>query len=82
MTCPISWAVGRTDSGENYATLYCPPCMAPIRHRLTLGAARELRTELLEHGHLCRRQHALPEPVRQQLTTTQDIEAEMAGRKG
>ena len=81
MTCPISWATGQSH-GQPYATLYCSTCMAPIRHRLTPGAARELRDELLEHGHLCRRQHALPAPVPAGIDTTHDIEAEMAGREG
>jgi len=81
MTCRISWAVGRSQ-GQPFATLFCLTCMAPIRHRLTPGAARELREDLLEHGHLCRRQHALPAPVQAGIDTTHDIEAEMAGRKG
>ena len=62
MTCPITWAIGRSQD-QPFATLFCQRCMAPIRHRLTPGAARELREVLLEHGHLCRRQHALPVPV-------------------
>ena len=81
MTCPIAWGVGRA-GGQPFATLFCRRCMAPIRHRLTFSAARELRDELLERGHLCRRQHALPAPVPAGIDTTHDIEAGMAGRKG
>ncbi|SDO71112.1 hypothetical protein SAMN04487957_11088 [Halomonas shengliensis] len=62
MTCSITWSVGRSQ-GQPFATLFCRRCMAPIRHRLTPGAARELREELIKQGHLCRRQHALPVPV-------------------
>lgn len=62
MTCPISWATGQSQ-GQPYATLFCSACMAPIRHRLAPGDARELRETLLEQGHLCRRQHCLPAPV-------------------
>ena len=71
MTCPITWATGRSQ-GQPYATLFCASCMAPIRHRLTLSAARELREELLEAGHLCRRQHALPAPVPARIEAAHD----------
>ncbi|WFM72910.1 hypothetical protein [Halomonas sp. CKK8] len=81
MTCRITWGMGRTGS-QPFATLFCATCMAPIRHRLTPGATRELREALLEQGYLCRRQHALPAPVPTGVTTTHDIEAELAGRKG